>query len=285
MMQAVGAAPSTNNSTHLMSVSRRLSEAAWRALPPLGVTALALLAWEFVPPLLHEPTYIFPRFHQVVLALVHHSSDLLLPAARVTLTEILLGFVLGVAAGLLLGTAVGLSRLLRGGLLPILVGSQAVPVIAIAPILTILFGFGVFPKVLVAALISFFPVAMNTVGGLDSVNRSTLRLMDSFGASRWTTLRLVRFPAALPFILTGIRNAAAISVVGAVVGEWVGAASGLGPVMTASISAFEPDVTFAAILYLALIGVALFTLVALVERRVVAWHYEETARTRSGVRA
>lgn len=268
------AAPSRNAARARAAGARAtMSRRLLGMLPTCVALALIVLVWELFIVVTGEPEYVLPPLHRIVETGIALASERFLPNARVTLIEMLLGFGFGVSAGLALGTLIFHSRLLRQALLPIVIGTQAIPVIAIAPILILWFGFGITPKVIVVALISFFPVCVNTITGLSSVERDALNLMRSFGADRWQLFVKVRFPAALPFIFAGVKNAAAISAIGAIVGEWVGAHEGLGPVMIAANAGFQTAVVFAAIFYLAAMAIALFLLVGLVERLVMPWHF------------
>ena len=133
---------------------------------------------------------------------------------------------------------------MRQALLPLILGSQAIPSLAIAPVLVIWFGFGMEPKVIITALIVFFPVFVNTFAGFSSIERDSVSLMDSLGATQWQVFSKVRFPGSLPYIFTGLKIAATISPIGAIVGEWVGSHEGLGPVMIAANAAFKTHVVF-----------------------------------------
>jgi len=251
-----------------------------REAVPSTVTILGLIAvWELFVVLTKQPSYIMPAFHDIVLA-VYLRADVLLPASWITLQEMLVGFAFGASIGLLTGTAIHFSQLLRRGLLPIVIGSQAIPIIAIAPILIIWFGFGMTPKVIVVAMITFFPVAVNTVAGLASVDRETVQLMDALGASRKQIYTKVYVPASLPFVFAGLKNAASISAIGAIVGEWVGAHEGLGPVMISAIAGFQTTLVFAAIFYLAFMAMSMFVLVNIAERLVMPWYFISKATPR-----
>jgi len=243
------------------------------ALPTMLVVTVIILFWEFFNVITGEPEYVLPPLHKILATAIDRAGDRFLPAAWVTLQEMLFGFGFGVGSGFLLGALIFQFKTMRRALLPIVISTQAVPVIAVAPLLIMWFGFGMTPKVMVAALISFFPVAINTISGLASVERETINLMHSFGASERKIFAMVRFPAALPFIFAGIKNAAAISAIGAIVGEWVGAHEGLGPVMIAANAGFKTDVVFAAIFYLAFMAIALFLSVGIAERLAIPWHF------------
>ena len=188
---------------------------------------------------------------------------------------------MGVSVGLILGVAVFHSETIKDAVLPLIISSQAIPTLAIAPILVIWFGFGMLPKVLIAAIIVFFPVFVNTFAGFNSIDRDSINLMDSLGASKWKIFWKVRTPGAAPYIFTGLKIAATISPIGVIVGEWVGASKGLGPVMIAANAGFKTSIVFAAILYLALMAVTLFLLVGLAERWLIPWHFIKTEKQRS----
>jgi putative hydroxymethylpyrimidine transport system permease protein len=244
-----------------------------RIVPSATVLLGILVCWEFFGFLTGEPAYVLPPLHQIIAVAIETAPDRFLPAAFITLQEMLVGFALGVVVGFALATAVFHSIVIRRALLPLIISSQAIPVIAIAPVLIIWFGFDMTPKVIVTAIICFFPVVINTMAGFASVDRDAVNLMRSFGAGGWQIFAKVRFPAALPFIFAGLKNAAAISAIGAIVGEWVGASGGLGPVMIAANAGFKTAVVFAAIFYLAIMAIALFALVGLIERMALPWYF------------
>lgn len=199
------------------------------------------------------------------------SRDLLMAHAAPTAAEALSGFCCAVAAGVASGLLISRSQLAERALYPWLVASQTLPVIAIAPVLVTWFGYGPLPKVLVVVLFCFFPVTVATVDGLRSVDPDLVRLMRSFGAGPRRILLMVEAPAALPFLFGGLRLAATYSVVGAVVGEWVGSSRGLGFLMIQDKNQFEIARMFAEIALLSAMGVALFLLVALTQRMLAPW--------------
>ena len=229
--------------------------------------------WESFTAITGQPKYILPPISSILITCVLLAQDVLVPAALVTLEEMLLGFVLGVSVGVVLGVVLFQFALARRALLPIIITSQAIPVIAIAPIFIIWFGFGVAPKVFMAALISFFPVVINTLAGLETVEDDSINLMRSLGANGQQIFWKLRLPGASPIIFAGIKNAAAISAIGAIVGEWVGASAGLGPVMIGANAAFKTSTVFAAIFYLAVMAIALFLIIGAIEKRAIHWYY------------
>ena len=241
--------------------------------PALILLGILVGFWEVFNKLFNQPDYILPPLHNIVATAYLQAGDKFVPAAWVTFQEVIVGYVLAVTLGILFATGITEFRTLRRALLPLIISTQAVPVLAIAPILIIWFGFGMTPKILIVILISFFPVVVTTVTGLESVPRDMLNLLDSFKATRWQILRRVRFPAALPYMFAGLKNAAVISVIGAFVGEYVGAVEGLGPVMVLANSGFQTDVVFAAIIYLSFMGIGMYIAIAAIERRVIRWHF------------
>ncbi|MCG7208970.1 MULTISPECIES: ABC transporter permease [Streptomyces] len=192
-----------------------------------------------------------------------------------TLQETLLGFALSFAAAWLVATLLDFSAAARRGLYPLLVASQTVPIVAVAPLLIIWFGFGLLPKMLVVTLTTFFPLAANLAAGFAATDREAMRLLRSLGAGRWRAFRLVRVPGAMPYFFAGLRVSITYAVVGAVFAEYAGAESGLGIYMQAQKSAFRTDLVFAAVAVTAALSVALFAATYLVERLVLPWQRKE----------
>jgi putative hydroxymethylpyrimidine transport system permease protein len=242
--------------------------------PPLLLLALVVAGWELAARLGWVEDYLLPAPSEVVRALVE-DRDVLFPDAWVTAQEVLLGFVLALAAGLAVAVTLHLSPMLRRALYPIVVASQAVPVIVIAPILVIWFGFGMGPKLMVIALICFFPIAVNTLDGLRAVDRDQVRMLQTLGAGRWDVLRRLELPSALPYLFSGAKVAVAVAVIGAVFGELVGSDAGLGHAIQVGTAQLLTARVFAAVLLLSAMAIALFALVSAVERRAVPWAHSE----------
>ena len=239
-------------------------------LVPLLLLVLGLIAWEVIVRLRDTPTWFIPKPTEVAQELIE-SRRLLWRHTWTTLQEMLLGLALAFVFGVLLAVMISSSRLVERSIYPAVVASQAVPIIALAPILLIWFGYGMTPKVIVVVLTCFFPIVVSMVDGLRAADTDALALLRSMGASRWQTMRIVRVPAALPSLFSGTRIAAAWSVIGALVGEWVGASSGLGYLMTRSASQFQTPRVYAAVIIAATMGILLFALVALAERLLLPW--------------
>lgn len=238
-------------------------------------TTLATLAilfglWEGGVRLFHVPSYILPPPSRIVNVFCTH-FPLLVWHADATLIEVVLGMFLGVLGGFMLAVLIFYSRTLERALYPLIIASQMIPVFAIAPLLVIWFGYGLWPKVTVAGLIVFFPIVVNTVDGLRSVNDETIDVLRSLNATRLQIFMRVRLPGCLPSLFSGLKVGVTLSVVGATIGEWVGAKRGLGYLMIQSNALLRIDLVFAAILMLSLLGLLLFGLVRIMERRFLRW--------------
>jgi ABC-type nitrate/sulfonate/bicarbonate transport system permease component len=239
-----------------------------------GLVALLLLAavaaWQGVASLRSVDDLTLASPMEVVRAL-RDDRSLLLDNTWVTLVEVLLGLAISVAAGVGFAVAMHLYRPLREAAYPLLVASQAIPIVVLAPIFVLAFDYGIGPKLAIVALICFFPITVNVLDGLRSVEPDLLKLMRSLGASRLAALRKVELPASLPFFFSGLRVAATVSVIGAVFGEWAGADEGLGRLVLLGNNQLQTPRVYAGIVILTLMAVALFALASLVERLAVPW--------------
>ena len=203
--------------------------------------------------------------------------SLLLSNLWVTLEEVLLGLGIAVVAGAGSAILMHMYRPLRDAAYPLLVASQAIPIVVLAPLFVLAFDYGIGPKLAIVALICFFPITVNVLDGLRSVDPELLKLMRSLRASRIATLVKVELPAALPFLFSGLRVAASVSVIGAVFGEWAGADKGLGRLVLLGNNQLETPRVYAGVVILTVMALALFALVTLVERAAVPWNRKETA--------
>lgn len=239
-------------------------------MPALALVVVLLGAWQAVVELGWVDPLILPAPTSVARALVDDfgllRGDLLTTAA-----EAVLGLLAAALVGALIAAAMHLSRPARRTLHPLVVGSQALPVVVLAAPLILLLGFGLGPKVVIVALVCFFPVTVNLFDGLRAVDPEQRKLLRSLGASRWQRLRLLEAPAALPQAFTGLRIAAAVSVIGAVFAEWSGSERGLGHVVLISLGQLESARTFAATALLFALAVALYGIFAVAERRLLTW--------------
>ncbi|HEY8722270.1 MAG TPA: ABC transporter permease [Gaiellaceae bacterium] len=251
---------------------RRLLGRWW---PPLALIAGAIGLWEIVVRAAHVPDYLFPAPTSVVTSL-HSDGGLLASATLVTLREIALGYLLAVAVALAIAVVLHFSEALRRALLPLLVLSQTVPTVLLAPILAILLGYGIEPKLVVVAVVCFFPIVVNAVDGLRSTDPELVRMMRTLHGGRLAIFRRVELPGALPAIFSGARIAATYAAVGAVFGEWAGSSAGLGFMILQAQPALDTARIFAAVLILSALALALYALVTLAEHLLVPWHPEAT---------
>ncbi len=238
--------------------------------PPLALLAAAVGTWELVVRAARVPDYLFPAPSAVASSLADDAGPLG-RATLVTAREVALGYLLAVVAALLISVALHASAALRRALLPLLVLSQTVPTVLLAPILAILLGYRIEPKLVVVAIVCFFPIVVNGVDGLRSSDPELVRMMRTLHGDRLAIFRRVEFPGALPAIFSGARVAATYAAVGAVFGEWAGSSSGLGFVILQAEPALETARIFAAVLILSALALALYTLVTLAERLLVTW--------------
>jgi ABC-type nitrate/sulfonate/bicarbonate transport system permease component len=245
-----------------------------RSLPPLLLLAALIGVWELYVDLKGSTfSLILPAPHQVADAL-YTDRSLLWHSFGVTAEEVLLGILVACAAGLVLAIAIHFWHTFRRAAYPLVVASQAVPVVILAPVLAFWLGFGILAKLVVVALVSFFSVVVTTLAGLASVDRELLKLMRTFDAPRRRTFWHVELPAALPGVFTGAKIAVAVSVIGAVFAEWNGSNSGLGYLILISIPQLLSARAMAAVVILSVFAIVLFGLLTLAERLALPWAYE-----------
>ncbi len=257
----------------LLTARRRLE---WRrrlatVLAPSVAVLVLLLFWEYGARLFAIPPYLLPG-PQVVLASMRENAAALWTQGLVTTWEIVLGFALSVAVGLPLALAIFLWQPFARAVYPLMIASQAMPKVAVAPLFLVWFGFGLLPKVLIGFLICFFPIVINTVMGLHGIEREKIYLAQSMGLGSAATFFKIRLPNALPAIFGGLKIAITLAVVGAVVGEFVGGDAGLGYLLITANGNMDTALLFAGIVCLTVIGVVLFLLVELAERLLLPRH-------------
>lgn len=245
-----------------------------RPLPTLAVIALLAALWEAASHWFGVPDYILPSLDSVFSTVANQWPGTLASATWVTTEEVLLGFALSIAVAVGLAVILHSSRSLRNACYPLLIGSQAIPIVVIAPVLTIIFGFTITPKLVVVALVCFFPIVVNAVDGLAAVDPELLRVMRTLEGGRWATFRRVEAPAALPSLFTGLRVAATYAPIGAVFGEFAGSQNGLGYLMLQATPQLETSLVFAAIFILTAEAIVLFVLVTMLERLCCPWARE-----------
>jgi NitT/TauT family transport system permease protein len=255
-------------STRLRSAARRL-DAPW--LRPLVLLVLTIVLWDITVRVFKIPPYLIPKPYDVILTFWTDGAELLRQAVPTTIATVC-GFLLSALFGIPTAMLIANSRTVESYVYPLLVFSQSIPKVAIAPLFVVWFGFGMAPKIISAFLLGFFPVVVSGVQGFKSLDPDMRDLARSMRASRWQSFYMVSLPNALPAIFAGLKVSVTLAVVGAVVGEFVGANSGIGFVLQRSIGNFELPTMFAALVTLSVIGIILFWIIDLIERLVVPWH-------------
>jgi putative hydroxymethylpyrimidine transport system permease protein len=249
---------------------------ARKYLLPLAVILLLLGAWELaarwnlISNALHIEDFLVPAPSEIAKSLWEDRS-LLSSNGWVTLKEVLLGFAIAAFAGIGFALLIHLSELARRAVYPLLIASQTIPIVILAPILVVWFGFGLTPKLVIVALICFFPITVNTLDGLRSVDPELTKMMRSLGAGRLQRLWRAELPTALPYAFSGAKVAITVSVIGAVFAEYVGSSEGLGHLINQAQAQLLTARSFAAVVVLSAIAILLFGLVSLIERWVVTW--------------
>ena len=260
------------NANHKTSITRGNRYSVRRLIPIVAAIAICGITWQAAAALGGLPPFILPGPLAVIDRLIKVLGDgSLVRHSLFTLGEVLAGMAAGVGSAALLGYLLSKSRLAEQILAPYIVATQAIPVVAIAPLLFIWLGSGVFSKVLICALIVFFPVLVNTVVGLRSVSANLRELMRSLGATRWQNFRHLELPAALPVLLGGLKVGATLSVIGAVVGEFIAPDRGLGFLISVARGQYDTALVFVGVFSLVAMALLLYGLVALAESRFLAW--------------
>lgn len=268
--------------THeVSSAARRRPAGSWlrarlRSAKGLGYTCLSLavlvLLWALVVWVFDLKEYVLPSPFAVFDRMTETWSSQLMSATLVTAKETVIGFAVAIVIAVPLAVLLTYSRMAERFLYPVMVSSQVVPKVAIAPLFVVWFGFGLTPKILIAFLIAFFPIVIDTTVGLRSVDPGMLHLARSMGGGELRTFRKVRLPNGLPSFFGGLKVAVTLAVIGAVVGEFVGSSDGLGYVLITATGNVDTPLVFASILLMSLIGIVLFAALEVIERLATPWH-------------
>ena len=239
------------------------------ALPVLGAASI-LVTWQFLLPALGVPAYIVPT-PTAIFGVFQKNFALLVDNLRPTLIEALAGFVIGNLAAVLLAVLFVHSRILQAAYFPIVLFFNTIPILALSPIIILIFGLGMTPKIVIAAVICFFPTLVNMIRGLDSPSDNEHELFRVLSATRWEIFWELRLPRALPMLFSSLRIASATAVIGAIVGEWIGSDKGLGALIIQASFNYQSDRLYAAIVLSSCLSIALFCAVVLVERRIIKY--------------
>ena len=240
--------------------------------PAIVLTITLLVLWELYVRASQVSVQVLPSPIAIVQALVNNWG-VIYDNTLQTLLETVLGLAIATLLGLLLAIMLDISGWMRRAVYPLLITSQTIPIIALAPLLLIWIGYDIRPKLIVVTLYCFFPIAVATVDGLASAEPELIKLLHSMRATRWQMLHLVRLPGAMPAFFSGLRIAAAYSVIGAIFGEYVGAEKGLGIYMQKAANSFATINVFAAILVTTILSLLLFGLISLIERITLPWYH------------
>ncbi|GAA1866648.1 ABC transporter permease [Pseudonocardia ailaonensis] len=240
-----------------------------------AVFVVIVLAWQFLVPALGVDAYILPTPSSIVAAMGQQFSDpLFWGHFEVTVRESAIGFAIGVGSAVLLGTAISQVRLVEKTLMPYVVAFQTVPKVALAPLFVVWFGFGLTSKIVMAAVISFFPMLVNVIEGLRAAEADRIQMLKVFGASRMQIFRMVRLPSAMPFIFAGLDIGIVFAILGAVVGEFIGAKQGLGYLLLQTNYNFDIAGMFSVLVVLSVLGLLAHFLIRFIQRKVAFWAEE-----------
>lgn len=253
------------------AVKKGTMSAALYMLPPAIALSLAIVGWELYVKLGDKPEYLVPAPTRVFERLVEQPA-FFASNAWTTAYEAMLGFLLGSSIAIALAVIMAHSRILERSIYPVAVLVKVTPIVAVAPMFIIWFGFGVTPKILIAALITFFPVLVNAVTGFRDVHPKAHDFLRSINASKLEIMMKLRVPSALPYLFAAFKVSATLSVIGAFVAEWIGASKGLGHVLALAHSTLDMRTMFAAIAVLAIIGTLFIVAISILEKRLLFWH-------------
>jgi len=257
-----------------ISVFSKLKAATNSVFLPLLSFVILFVGWESAVRLLNVKTIILPA-PSYILAELFGSFSFYIPHIGITFFEAIMGFMCGTILALIGGIVMSHSRLLERMMLPVAVLANVTPIVVIAPLFMIWFGFGSYPKILISAICTFFPMLINSITGFRSVDENNYEYMQSLHASKLEIFLKLRLPNSLPYLFTAAKTCMSMSVIGAVVGEMFGSAKGLGNIVTQSANYLEMDRMFSAIILLATMGILMTNAVRLLERQVLAWHRSE----------
>lgn len=248
-------------------------------IPPVVLLASAVLVWQFYCAHYHIKPQVLPSPARVARMGWRYHNDLWANTLP-TVKETLVGFSVSLVVGVVFAVLIDFFGVARRALYPVLIASQTLPIIAIAPLIVIWFGFGLMPKVIVVALITFFPITVSLIEGFNSTEKEAINLLRSMGAGRVRIFRIVRLPSSVPYFFAGLRIAIAYAVVGAIFGEYVGAKTGLGIYMQLQKNSFRTDLVLAAVFITASVSVFLFATTFLIQRLTIPWYFRARRQSR-----
>ena len=240
-------------------------------LIPISLVLLILVIWQLVIQVGDVPVYLMPSPDRIFITLVTDSSSLIEDLAYTSI-EAAGGLMVGVAVAIIVGLFSARFALVETTVMPLAVFVKVIPVLAIAPLFAIWFGFGFFPRFLIVAVVTFFPILVNTIAGLKSTSIPITEYFESLGVSKWEILMKIRIPYSLPYLFAALKVSIPLSIIGAVIGEWFGSSKGLGNLIMVSHGNLDTETLFACIFLLAMLGVIATAAVVMIERRLIFWH-------------
>lgn len=267
-----------SDQTAVLPARMQAARSSWSGWVPTWVYTLLLLIvllaiWEGYVRLFKVSPFLLPPPSTVLVAWVESlGSSILWMHTWITVVETIVGFVFAVIIGVGLGAILGKLPRLEQTVNPFIVATQVVPKVALVPLFVVWFGFGLAPKIIIAAVLAFFPILMNTILGVKSVDRGHREVLLSINASRWQVITQLEFPSALPYILTGMEMGIVLSIIGAVVGEYLGGNQGLGNVAVKEMNSYNTTALFAVIIHLSLVGFAFYAMLVACRRFAIPWH-------------
>ena len=247
-----------------------LSRKSQIILPALGVSSI-ILAWQFLLPAAGVPSYITPTPVQI-LGVFQKQWPVLLSNFTPTFVEAAAGFIIGNLVAVVLAVVFAHSRFVQAAYFPVVLFFNTIPILALSPIIILIFGLGMTPKIIIAAVICFFPTLVNMIRGLNSASRNEEELLRVLSATPWEFFWHLRFPRSLPMLFSSLRIASATAVIGAIVGEWIGADKGLGALIIQATFNYQSDRLYAAIVMSSSLSILIFLSVVFIERRVIKYH-------------
>lgn len=271
--------PGRKYRTHVNPPPSRASGRFMRRYTSVIALVFFFLLWELGVRLTNTPAFLLPPPSDVVVE-VFRAWPKLFPNALQTIGEVAIGYGVSAVIAILLGILISISRTLERALLPLLVATDAIPKIAIAPLLLIWFGTGMTSKIVLVGLVTFFPILITTITGMGSADRSLVTLFRSVGASRWDEIVKLKLPYAVPYVFTGLKVATTLSVIGAVIAEWVSSSAGLGYLIISGITNFQTSLVFASIVLLVVISLTFYNGVSLLGRR-LSWQKDTETKVRT----
>lgn len=261
------------------SLAQRLREQPHLITVP-AVFVVVVLVWEFGTQLIGIPEFLLPPPSAIIVELIAQlGNPMFWNHLGITLQEAGLGFLIGAGVALVLGTLIARSQLIEKTFMPYVVAFQSVPKVALAPLFVVWFGFGLTSKIVMSAVIAFFPILINVIEGLKAVEKEKVEMLTSFGASEFQIFRMARFPSALPFIFAGLNVGAIFAILGAVVGEFIGAQGGLGYMLLQANYNFNIPEMFAILIVLSLIGLFSHLVISFLQRKFTFWAEEVRVTT------